>query len=205
MRQLTPQRFTSLAVVCAAVAAVWASPAQAAAGDVCFYENINYGGISFCSGTDHASLSSTWNDRISSVKVPQGSKVTLYEHINYGGRKLELTADSASVVGLNFNDLASSLKITTAPATAAKKILFVGNSFTYGGFDPAMHYNAVNVTDLNGTGYGGVPGIFKQLTVEAGLAYDVNTSKFMAATNKQVFALLLLGRFITENPCGCFV
>jgi hypothetical protein len=54
----------------------------------------------------------------------------------------------------------------------------VGNSFTYG--DPAgaaplvRTYRPETVTDLNGTGWGGVPALFKAFTVEAGLNYDVS-------------------------------
>jgi PEP-CTERM motif len=53
-------------------------------------------------------------------------------------------------------------------------ILFIGNSFTHGNYQPTLRYNAANVHDLNGSGYGGVPGIFKKLTDEAGLNYDVS-------------------------------
>ena len=43
----------------------------------------------------------------------------------------------------------------------AKSILFVGNSFTYGELSPVKTYNANTVTDLNKTGVGGVPALFK--------------------------------------------
>ncbi len=59
-------------------------------------------------------------------------------------------------------------------AAEPTKILFIGNSFTHANFLPALRYNAANVHDLNNTGYGGVPGIFKKLTDEAGLNYDVS-------------------------------
>jgi len=64
-----------------------------------------------------------------------------------------------------------------APAQATT-ILFIGNSFTYG--DPAgaapdvMYYKPSSVTDLNGLGIGGVPALFKQMTVDRGLNYDVS-------------------------------
>ncbi|WP_198937901.1 PEP-CTERM sorting domain-containing protein [Pelomonas sp. KK5] len=82
------------------------------------------------------------------------------------------------------------------------KILFVGNSYTFGRADPVMTYNAANVHDLtagfyaaNQTGtnpwephpWGGVPGIFKQMTVEAGLNYDVSISARNAATLRGQF------------------
>ncbi len=58
------------------------------------------------------------------------------------------------------------IALAVAPPAFATKILFVGNSFTHGG----TPYNAANITDLNGTGHGGVPGIFKKLADEGGFA-----------------------------------
>ena len=56
---------------------------------------------------------------------------------------------------------------------SAGSILFVGNSFTHGHEEPVYSYNKGAITDANGSGQGGVPGIFKQLTVQAGLSYNV--------------------------------
>lgn len=65
--------------------------------------------------------------------------------------------------------------VAPAPAPApARTILFVGNSFTYGGHSAAWKYRADTVTDLNGDGVGGVPALFKLFTVEAGLNYQVS-------------------------------
>lgn len=61
---------------------------------------------------------------------------------------------------------------------APTSILFVGNSFTYG--DPAggpavvRNYRPDTVTDLNRTGIGGVPALFKAMTQQAGLDYAVS-------------------------------
>lgn len=60
-------------------------------------------------------------------------------------------------------------------AGTPQRILFVGNSFLHGHAPPVLHYNAAAVTDLNGTGYGGVPGVFKQLADEAGLQVSVSS------------------------------
>jgi hypothetical protein len=63
-------------------------------------------------------------------------------------------------------------------SASATSILFVGNSYTYG--DPAgalplvKSYQPDTVTDLNGTSIGGVPALFKAMTVQAGLHYDVS-------------------------------
>ncbi|MDY0743776.1 PEP-CTERM sorting domain-containing protein [Paucibacter sp. R3-3] len=107
--------------------------------------------------------------------------------------------------------------LTTAAAQAADdpiKILFVGNSYTFGRVDPVMSYNAANVHDLtagfyavNQTGtnpwephpWGGVPGIFKQMTVEAGLNYDVSISARNAATLRGQFLQTTTGWNMREN------
>ena len=61
---------------------------------------------------------------------------------------------------------------------SASSILFVGNSFTYGeaagGPDLVRPYKQSTVTDLNGTGVGGVPALFKSFTTQAGLNYTVS-------------------------------
>lgn len=63
------------------------------------------------------------------------------------------------------------------PASATT-ILFIGNSYTYG--DPAgapplvQGFRPDTVTDLNGTRIGGVPALFKAMTVKAGLDYSVS-------------------------------
>jgi hypothetical protein len=65
------------------------------------------------------------------------------------------------------------LVLAMAHPAAAKTILFVGNSFTYGELSPVMHHRSNTVTDLNGTGIGGVPALFKAFAAQAGLDYDV--------------------------------
>ena len=107
----------------------------------------------------------------------------------------------------------SILRATAAAATLACcaaasagpapiSILFVGDSYTFGRVDPVMSYNAANVHDLTagfdaidptGTNsfephpWGGVPGIFKELTDEAGLNYDVSISARNAASLRGQF------------------
>ncbi len=77
-----------------------------------------------------------------------------------------------------FMRIGISCGLLTAPAipnsAGGTSILFIGNSFTFGQNSRALRYNAENVTDLNGTAMGGVPGIFKTFTQEAGLNFNVN-------------------------------
>jgi len=98
---------------------------------------------------------------------------------------------------------------TLAVQAAPVKVLFVGNSYTFGRVDPVMSYHADAVHDLteamwlaDDTGsnlfephpWGGVPAIFKRLTEQAGLDYDVSLSTRNAAS--------LRGHFLNLNPAG---
>ena len=92
---------------------------------------------------------------------------------------------------------------------AATSVLFVGNSYTFGRVDPVMSYNAANVRDLTAAMYatnpqgsnafephpwGGVAGIFKQFTMQAGLDVDVALSTRNAAS--------LRGHLLNSNPAN---
>ena len=105
--------------------------------------------------------------------------------------------------------LGAGLLAAGTAGAAPTSILFVGNSYTFGRVDPVMSYNAANVRDLtapsqggnftNTSGsnpyephpWGGVAGIFKQFTVEAGLDYDVAISARNAAS--------LRGQYLNSN------
>ena len=56
----------------------------------------------------------------------------------------------------------------------ASTILFIGNSFTYGGGSAVQFYRPHLVTDLNRSGKGGVPALFKAFAMQAGLNFEVN-------------------------------
>ncbi|GAB2867598.1 beta strand repeat-containing protein [Hymenobacter ruber] len=95
-------------------------------------------------------------------------------------------------------------------ALAQTRILFVGNSFTHGYVAPVLNYNAAAIFDENyglpansprhesdGTGpWGGVPGIFKRFTDEAGLAYEVHIEAINGVdlTYHYTNALAVIGR-----------
>lgn len=97
---------------------------------------------------------------------------------------------------------AAAFACAAAASADPVKILFVGNSYTFGRVDPVMSYNAANVHDLTASFYaadptganayephpwGGVPGIFKQMTTESGLDYDVSISARNAASLRGQF------------------
>jgi hypothetical protein len=70
--------------------------------------------------------------------------------------------------------LGALLAICATEPCLATSLLFIGNSFTYGQGSPVRFYRADTVTDLNGTGIGGVPALFQAFASEAGLAYEVS-------------------------------
>jgi hypothetical protein len=67
----------------------------------------------------------------------------------------------------------------TAPSVAPKpkpmgSVLFIGNSFLFGSGSAVRFHRAQTVTDLNGTGFGGVPALFKTFATQAGLDFTVS-------------------------------
>jgi hypothetical protein len=69
---------------------------------------------------------------------------------------------------------AKPMAATTPTGAKPRTILFVGNSFTHGAHSAVRNYRPDLVHDLNHGGYGGVPALFKQFTMQAGLNYDVS-------------------------------
>jgi hypothetical protein len=62
---------------------------------------------------DFSDLGDVGNDNLSSIKVPNGMKVTLYEHGGFKGRSISFTSDarSAMLKSKKFNDLTSSILV----------------------------------------------------------------------------------------------
>src|SRR5688500_10769175 len=57
---------------------------------------------------------------------------------------------------------------------AGRRVLFIGNSFTFGAGSAVHFYRAETVADLNGQGQGGIPALFRSFANQAGLDYDVS-------------------------------
>ncbi|ESQ81291.1 hypothetical protein AEYBE204_02830 [Asticcacaulis sp. YBE204] len=70
--------------------------------------------------------------------------------------------------------LVSPVSAETVPVAKPKSILFIGNSFTFGANSAVRRYRADKVTDLNADNTGGVPALFKVMTEQAGLSYEVS-------------------------------
>ena len=65
------------------------------------------------------------------------------------------------------------LLLGAAHGAAAERVLFIGNSFTYGSGSAVRFYRNNTVTDLNAEGIGGVPALFESFAEQSGLDYDV--------------------------------
>jgi hypothetical protein len=65
------------------------------------------------------------------------------------------------------------IMFNSAFVSAETRVLFIGNSFTYGYGSATKYYRADSVTDLNNEGIGGVPALFKSFTEQTALDYDV--------------------------------
>jgi hypothetical protein len=84
--------------------------------------------------------------------------------------------------------LAAALLLIAAPVKAGT-ILFIGNSFTFGANSAVHYYKADTVTDLNGPvngkTVGGVPGMFKAMTKEAGLDWRRSAARGWIITSRK--------------------
>ena len=116
-----------------------------AAGQVCFFTDINYGGTSICTSASSTWVGSAWNDVISSVKVSAGTQAVLYGDINYAGGTLTLTADTPNLGSSNFNDLTSSYKISAVATggTWNKQTTFNIVNGTHNAYDNAHVFWAI--------------------------------------------------------------
>src|ERR687886_366289 len=79
---------------------------------VVIYRDANYSGLSqeLDEGSYDVSSLTIGNDQLSSLKVPNGLRVTLYEHAGFSGRSKSFSSDT-SFVGADFNDLTSSIRV----------------------------------------------------------------------------------------------
>ena len=122
-----------------AIAAIYGRP-DGSGGNVCFYEDTQYRGASFCADGDSSWVGNAWNDRISSVKVKSGYQVQVFDDINFGGQGYALNGDYGSFVDFGFNDRVSSFKIinntgapsgsVNAPGVVSSSVGGIGNGAT---------------------------------------------------------------------------
>lgn len=85
---------------------------------VCFYENANYSGASFCMyrGQRARNLEGFFNDKISSVSIDGRARVTLYTDAGFGGRAMTIDRDLSNIaiydsLLIRWNDRISSVRV----------------------------------------------------------------------------------------------
>jgi hypothetical protein len=82
-----------------------------ARGEVWLFQNAFYGGWKrIVTGTDLASVGSSYDDQISSLKVGPDTCVTLYQHASYGGNYKSYCNDILDLAAFGMNDLVSSVR-----------------------------------------------------------------------------------------------
>lgn len=93
-----------------------------------FYKDCNYtGAVTSLEAGDYTltqlQARGILNNDISSLKVSSGYQVILYDNDNFGGTTVTTSTDMSCLVGQNFNDLTTSLRIvaTGAALTTAQK------------------------------------------------------------------------------------
>lgn len=128
--------------------AITQSADDGAAGPVTVYRDSNYAGPSQPFGIgrwDHPLPGKVGNDSISSLKVPQGLKVTLFEHARFRGNSFALTGDASALVALA--DATSSL-IVQAESQAAAGAATIYADGNYAGSSQQLRVGAYNSSKL---------------------------------------------------------
>ncbi|MDP4033510.1 MAG: SH3 domain-containing protein [Pseudorhodobacter sp.] len=88
-------------------------PSPPVGDQACFYQNPGFGGEEFCYGTGTLnSLNTTFNNRISSVRLSGGAKARLCDNTNLGGPCFNITSDAPNLGGA-IDNKASSLAVYT--------------------------------------------------------------------------------------------
>jgi uncharacterized protein YraI len=86
-------------------------PGRPGRDSVCFYEDVNFGGSSFCMrpGERMRSLGG-WNDRISSIRVRGDGEALVCEHDRFRGRCVTIDRNVRNL-GPRGNDIISSIRV----------------------------------------------------------------------------------------------
>ncbi|WP_157366659.1 CBM96 family carbohydrate-binding protein [Aquimarina agarilytica] len=91
------------------------TPTPTTNGDVIIYEHCNFGGESLALNVGNYSNFNNLkfsNDQLSSIKIASGYTVQLFANSNFNGKSITLKANNACLIGDNFNDIVSSIKVS---------------------------------------------------------------------------------------------
>src|SRR5437773_2736100 len=109
LKHLQPRAFIGAPVIAVAALAV---PAEAQRyGSVTVYNDINFQGESATFSGEMPNLTQNgWNDRISSITIPDGQVWEVCVDINYGGGCHRLTSSVPDLRNVGLNDKISSIR-----------------------------------------------------------------------------------------------
>lgn len=93
-----------------AQAQIWRRAATPQNG-VCFYDNVNYSGQSFCIDTNNTNPLVAMNDRISSIRVFGNAAVTVYQDRDFQGRSRTFASDINDLRQDGWNDTITSVRV----------------------------------------------------------------------------------------------
>ena len=100
---------------------------------VTLYDAADYGGAYYhLTSSEYSDLSLIgWDNIVSSIKISSGYNVTIYGEKNYVGASTTLTTSTANLlyIGISWNDLISSIKVSTTTTTTP----ICGNGLTESG------------------------------------------------------------------------
>jgi hypothetical protein len=90
----------------------WGHP-EAPRSGVCFFENPNFAGRSFCAavGDSTAMVPREMNDKISSIRVFGGAEVTVFKDRDFRGDSNRFGQDRPDLRGVGWNDRISSCRV----------------------------------------------------------------------------------------------
>jgi hypothetical protein len=95
--------------------------AAAPQNGVCFYDDVNYSGRSFCIDTNRANPLVGMNDRVSSFRVFGNAAVTVYEDRDFQGRSQTFASDINDLRRAGWNDTITSVVVRPAGGGVASR------------------------------------------------------------------------------------
>jgi hypothetical protein len=90
-------------------------PAVVVPSGITLFEHENFKGESLTINRIWDATNSPWNDRISSIRIPEGYQIQVYENSNFRGNSLTLTSDWTVGQNPDFNDVISSIRFLYIP------------------------------------------------------------------------------------------
>ncbi len=82
---------------------------------ITLFEHENFKGESLTINSIWDATRSPWNDRISSIRIPEGYQIQVYENSNFRGNSLTLNSDWTTSQNPDFNDAISSIRFLSVP------------------------------------------------------------------------------------------